>query len=491
MLRAVLLTLLWLPPAVVHAQADPARGVLVVQPEDAAHDGSQLFAYDAVMSGRFAVVETEIGWLEPEGAKYRPRSVVYRWSRAEGAACAGVSRVGVGQGAAVVHLSPEGREHDLARGLCARGEKVAQATATYALVKDPKDHLWRQVRERATDRVRAREERGDLDWPWRAFGLERADRSLWDRTGNHRRPDPVTEAELISALRGAETFRQAAVRVLEQRVGPETGALSRSEPYDIQPTGVPVAAALLASGALGNPVGAERARAIRAAAAIPAAGATLAPAVVEALRLPVDPDPVSGPAQAQRQRMERVLPGSAELFGPTGARPGYEGHMVLGSALFAGARFGGEPAAMVWRAVEPVLRDNPQLLFSDRPQLAMLARVTGQGEALALGWLKGSPVPYLEDLGLTVLHVLDPRLSAAGRARLDASCAPGTPRIAARRSCLLLAYRRGDRAVLDRLERRAAGRDPEGSEGLDAWGAAWTLLEDYGLWDTSACGARP
>jgi hypothetical protein len=446
--------------------------------------GSQtgLFLYEAALSGRFGPIETIDDWVQIEGdGRRQEHRVVRRWSRAEGPVCAAVATSAL-DASPERYESPQGQEHDLVRGVCLLGRRVNAPTAAYVLPTDqvgggPASMV---LRTRSGGATAASVSDREPDWRWRLFGLSRANATLWDDSGEYRRPDPVSDAALIAALEASPPLRSAALEVLQNRVLPAGMSDSARPLHEVRATGRSVGLALARSGRMADPDPWKRGAALRAAAAVPAAADVLTPEIVQALHAPTV-EASSAQAQAQRERVLRALPGAADLFDDGRPKPGAAHAAVIAGALHAAARMPRAEARRVWDAIEAAVRENPEPLFSHRGAFLRLAEHVGAGEALAHAWrARTAQPPWIKGLSVALLRAAYPHLSLEGRRLAEEGCTPPLD-TARERPCALLAWRRGDRAVLDLIEQRALGAAGPPDPGYwSASGAAWSLLEDFG-----------
>jgi hypothetical protein len=275
---------------------DPIRGVLVDRPFD--ND----FLFQAAMKGSLGAVEYE--WRGTDyGADGMAKDVTVRFRLQrvnDFGLCANAKhtfgRIYKAHGGVV---ASDDSDEWLVRGVCVIAEPIADFKAAYQLRMGTKP-LSVVLVDRADGRVL---NEVDTDNLWTLFGLP-AEPALTTEVKKYLllHQDQVTDEELVRALRGPERTRAAAIKVLSERVVIDERAARVGTHARLKKTaGASVASALLASGALRDPREQTRAKALRAAAALPEAAALLEPEVLAALRTPVHDEEVAAFQERARQ----------------------------------------------------------------------------------------------------------------------------------------------------------------------------------------------
>ena len=342
--------------------ADPAGGFVVSNPQS--ESALPAFIFEAVFSGAFGVVETQErldgdtlrvrryervdDFAECESANWRPQTFSFR-----------------GEGQLLV--APRGYEHHLMAGSCVIGSVVDSVSAQYSFSKSPKLYHFFD-RETGEQLVPRSVSNYPFSGPeiWGLFDLKRHNATLWDETGNYKRPDEVNDADVSRALGSSEHMRDAALFLLGERIetiSPRLGVYMRQT----RSTNADVADALIATELYLDANAQRRATWLRAAAAIPEARATLMPYVLESLATDVDYSS-TGVLRGLLTRLRDQKSGRSGTSNVQEAIPAKRVSSIVGAAGRAAASFGSMESS---RYIEALGHDTIEQHFLKRGRYQM------------------------------------------------------------------------------------------------------------------------
>ena len=325
-------------------------------------DGARLyhslgrFLYEAARSGQFGVIETSdrYQWTWPGGMEWRIHQVQYEYiddlDRCASLPAAPTSLLGF----PALNLPKQIVQNsffldDLASGRCVIATEVDRPAARYVL--RPDGTLVDSQTGKVVDRPGApRGHDGSVEQNlWKAFGLTRINATRFDDAEKNERPDSVPDPALVRTLtHGSDTLKQAAVRVIAERLqvstrrssGPSMIGLA-PKLYETKPNGAQLGRALIDSGLLQSTDLVLRAGALRAAAAIPSAREQLMPSVMQAMTDIIVPPPLTDKERLLSGRLDAALPGTGNgMFRDTTPKPGSKFDSLVETAALAAARFG-------------------------------------------------------------------------------------------------------------------------------------------------------
>ena len=296
--------------------------------------------YEAVRSGEFSSVQILSSWAKQTSTggwekkstifELRPVDDFETCSKAQEPIFGRFENFTRTETSGPLLFQPPRYDHELLTGKCVLGIPINEATAEIKLSVDA-FHLVLETRGEPREILRSK----NVSDFWLAFELERpAVYDLWSFDGNSRRPDSVSDEDLVRAISTGDQMQRAALNVLTNRmssnfVRDSAGTLVR-EVTRLHAVSEPAVSALLDSKILLDPD--ERWKAIRALIAI---GPTeqsneVMEQLYSALELPVVDN--RGPSEASWQEsVENTL--GAELFSKPYGKPAYEDSRFLSLGL--------------------------------------------------------------------------------------------------------------------------------------------------------------
>lgn len=292
-----------------------------------AHTGAAAsMAYEIVRSHKVRSVQWTYKWLDGNSAPAIPRAITFDlYEINDFAVCASLqplTSVEYTSDAARMDFSPKlfdvsNFDHELIQGRCVAAKQAKEIAASHIVLMGGIGKIVVVTGDR------------EVDFPYNnhyaplaalSITLTGSGYDLWSKDGMTRSLDPLTDAELVRAIKSSESLRRASLRILQnrhqERFDTRECAFARS-PL-LKPTGSDVVRAILDSKVLSEGDSQLRLQTMRALAAIRPASyhSELVEQLLSGLERPIEDS--RSPAVLERQRRVETLIGKELAARPEG-----------------------------------------------------------------------------------------------------------------------------------------------------------------------------